>query len=121
MQRHGIVAGMGQLRVGQASRPVLNTVASSNLSRHTCCSGDPVCMLQMYGWQWGMFAPGIVGTVMGLLILLGVRDSPESSECAPAPASCLRSSPLRLLHARPPPRAAPRAAPAPPPVGYPPI
>ena len=34
----------------------------------------------MYGWQWGMFAPGIVGTVMGLLILLGVRDSPEASE-----------------------------------------
>ncbi|PSC74706.1 major facilitator superfamily isoform A [Micractinium conductrix] len=33
---------------------------------------------KMYGWQWGMFAPGIVGTVMGLLILLGVRDSPES-------------------------------------------
>ncbi len=33
----------------------------------------------MYGWQWGMFAPGIVGTVMGLLILLGVRDSPEAS------------------------------------------
>ncbi len=37
--------------------------------------------LQMYGWKWGMFAPGIIGTVMGLLILLGVRDSPEASEC----------------------------------------
>lgn len=35
----------------------------------------------MYGWQWGMFAPGIVGTAMGLLILLGVRDSPEASAC----------------------------------------
>ena len=35
----------------------------------------------MYGWQWGMFAPGIVGVVMGALILLGVRDSPEASEC----------------------------------------
>lgn len=28
--------------------------------------------LQLYGWKWGMFAPGIVGLVMGLVILLGV-------------------------------------------------
>ncbi|KAK9864915.1 hypothetical protein WJX84_009121 [Apatococcus fuscideae] len=29
------------------------------------------------GWKWGMFAPGIVGVTVGLLILLTVRDSPE--------------------------------------------
>lgn len=33
---------------------------------------------RMYGWQWGMWAPGIVGLVMGVLILFAVRDSPES-------------------------------------------
>lgn len=36
-----------------------------------------------FGWQWGMFAPGIVGVVMGLLILAGVRDSPESAGFLP--------------------------------------
>ncbi|KAI7837430.1 hypothetical protein COHA_008742 [Chlorella ohadii] len=41
---------------------------------------------KMYGWQWGMFAPGIVGTVMGLLILLGVRDSPEAVGYPPVEA-----------------------------------
>lgn len=30
------------------------------------------------GWQWGLFAPGIVGLVMGFIILAGVRDSPEA-------------------------------------------
>ena len=38
---------------------------------------------KMYGWQWGMFAPGCVGLVMGLFILLGVRDSPESAGFLP--------------------------------------
>lgn len=51
---------------------------------------------KLYGWQWGMFAPGIVGVVMGLLILAAVRDSPEAigyppvearKEAAPAPAA----------------------------------
>ncbi|EFN51043.1 hypothetical protein CHLNCDRAFT_141550 [Chlorella variabilis] len=41
---------------------------------------------KMYGWQWGMFAPGIVGTAMGLLILLGVRDSPEAIGYPPVEA-----------------------------------
>ena len=31
-----------------------------------------------YGWRWGMWAPGAVGFTVGLLLLLGVRDSPES-------------------------------------------
>lgn len=51
-------------------QPSLNPMPPTHMHPH----------LQMYGWQWGMFAPGIVGTVMGLLILLGVRDSPEASE-----------------------------------------
>lgn len=38
---------------------------------------------KMYGWQWGMFAPGIVGVVMGALILVGVRDSPEAAGFLP--------------------------------------
>jgi sugar phosphate permease len=38
---------------------------------------------KMHGWQWGMFAPGCVGLVMGLFILLGVRDSPESAGFLP--------------------------------------
>lgn len=31
-----------------------------------------------YGWRWGMWAPGAVGFTVGLLLLLGVRDSPEA-------------------------------------------
>ena len=31
-----------------------------------------------YGWRWGMWVPGAVGFTVGLLLLLGVRDSPES-------------------------------------------
>lgn len=31
-----------------------------------------------YGWRWGMYAPGIVGIAVGLLILLIMKDSPES-------------------------------------------
>ncbi|KAL4438466.1 hypothetical protein ABPG77_000114 [Micractinium sp. CCAP 211/92] len=41
---------------------------------------------KMYGWKWGMFAPGLVGTVMGLLILAFVRDSPEAVGFPPVEA-----------------------------------
>ncbi|KAL3139964.1 hypothetical protein ABBQ38_004251 [Trebouxia sp. C0009 RCD-2024] len=30
-----------------------------------------------YGWKWGMWAPGIVGLVVGLGLLFAVKDSPE--------------------------------------------
>ncbi|KAL0031772.1 hypothetical protein WJX79_006580 [Trebouxia sp. C0005] len=30
-----------------------------------------------FGWKWGMWAPGIVGVVIGLLLLVAVKDSPE--------------------------------------------
>ncbi len=30
------------------------------------------------GWRWGMWAPGIIGVVVGLAVLLFVRDSPEA-------------------------------------------
>ena len=33
---------------------------------------------KLYGWQWGLWAPGTIGVIMGLLILIGVKDSPES-------------------------------------------
>uniref|UniRef100_A0A1D2ACF3 Major facilitator superfamily (MFS) profile domain-containing protein n=1 Tax=Auxenochlorella protothecoides TaxID=3075 RepID=A0A1D2ACF3_AUXPR len=38
---------------------------------------------KMYGWKWGMFAPGIVGLAMSVLILAGVRDSPEDAGFPP--------------------------------------
>jgi len=41
---------------------------------------------RLYGWQWGMWAPGLVGLVMGVLILLAVRDSPESVGFPPVEA-----------------------------------
>lgn len=41
---------------------------------------------KMYGWRWGMFAPGIVGIVMGVLILAGVKDSPQSAGFPPVEA-----------------------------------
>lgn len=37
----------------------------------------------IYGWRWGMWAPGIAGFVMGALILLAVKDSPESAGFPP--------------------------------------
>ncbi|KAK9819760.1 hypothetical protein WJX72_002066 [[Myrmecia] bisecta] len=30
------------------------------------------------GWKWGMWAPGIVGVTVGILLLLALRDSPEA-------------------------------------------
>ena len=38
---------------------------------------------KLYGWQWGMFAPGAVGLIMGILILLGVKDSPRAAGFPP--------------------------------------
>ena len=31
-----------------------------------------------YGWRWGMWAPGAIGLVMGVLVLFLCKDSPES-------------------------------------------
>ncbi|XRB19043.1 MFS domain-containing protein [Pseudoscourfieldia marina] len=33
---------------------------------------------RIYGWQWGMWAPGIVGVVMAVFVLYLVGDSPEA-------------------------------------------
>lgn len=33
---------------------------------------------RIYGWSWGMWAPGMIGLIMGCALLLSVRDSPES-------------------------------------------
>ncbi|CAL8466766.1 g6302 [Coccomyxa elongata] len=30
-----------------------------------------------YGWKWGMWAPGLTGLAVGLILLFVVRDSPE--------------------------------------------
>ncbi|KAI8100349.1 hypothetical protein M9435_006833 [Picochlorum sp. BPE23] len=42
---------------------------------------------KMYGWQWGLFAPGVIGITMGILVLLGVKDSPESAGFSPVERS----------------------------------
>eukprot|EP00889_Picochlorum_renovo_P005293 jgi/Picre1/32323/NNA_007669.t1 len=42
---------------------------------------------KMYGWQWGLFAPGLIGITMGILVLLGVKDSPESAGFSPVERS----------------------------------
>jgi sugar phosphate permease len=36
-----------------------------------------------YGWRWGMFAPGIVGLVVGLLLLVTIKDSPQAAGFPP--------------------------------------
>lgn len=35
------------------------------------------------GWRWGMYAPGIVGIVLGLILLGVTKDSPESAGFPP--------------------------------------
>lgn len=46
-----------------------------------------------YGWQWGMWAPGICGIVIGLLVLLAVRDSPEAIGYTPVEAAPVAAPP----------------------------
>lgn len=48
---------------------------------------------KMYGWQWGLFAPGVIGLLMGMLILLGVKDSPESAGFPPVEAGSTKAKP----------------------------
>lgn len=38
------------------------------------------------GWRWGMWAPGLIGVVVGLAVLLFVRDSPEAVGFPPVEA-----------------------------------
>lgn len=38
------------------------------------------------GWRWGMWAPGLIGVVVGLAVLLFVRDSPEAVGYPPVEA-----------------------------------
>uniref|UniRef100_A0A6U9RBK6 Major facilitator superfamily (MFS) profile domain-containing protein n=1 Tax=Picocystis salinarum TaxID=88271 RepID=A0A6U9RBK6_9CHLO len=35
------------------------------------------------GWQWGMWAPGIIGAVIAVFLLFAVKDSPESAGFPP--------------------------------------
>lgn len=30
-----------------------------------------------YGWQWGMWGPGMIGLVVGLFVLVTCKDKPE--------------------------------------------
>lgn len=31
---------------------------------------------KMFGWRWGMWIPGCMGLIMGVFVLLAVRDEP---------------------------------------------
>jgi sugar phosphate permease len=35
------------------------------------------------GWQWGMWAPGVIGLVVGCVLILGVKESPVSAGYSP--------------------------------------
>ena len=35
------------------------------------------------GWKWGMWAPGMIGVVVGCILLLGVKDKPETAGFLP--------------------------------------
>ena len=35
------------------------------------------------GWKWGMWAPGMIGVVVGCILLLGVKDKPETAGFQP--------------------------------------
>jgi sugar phosphate permease len=41
---------------------------------------------KLYGWRFGMFAPGAVGLAMALLVAFAVRDSPEAAGFPPVEA-----------------------------------
>jgi sugar phosphate permease len=36
-----------------------------------------------FGWRWGMWAPGLIGCVVGLGVLAAVRDRPQDSGFPP--------------------------------------
>eukprot|EP01026_Neomeris_dumetosa_P058917 TRINITY_DN5499_c0_g1_i5.p1 TRINITY_DN5499_c0_g1~~TRINITY_DN5499_c0_g1_i5.p1 ORF type:complete len:538 (+),score=63.90 TRINITY_DN5499_c0_g1_i5:62-1675(+) len=45
-----------------------------------------------FGWRWGMYAPGIIGLVMGSIILLSIRDSPAAVGYKPVEAPKAKKS-----------------------------
>ena len=38
---------------------------------------------RLFGWQWGMWAPGIIGVLMAIMVLFLVDDSPERAGYPP--------------------------------------
>jgi sugar phosphate permease len=36
-----------------------------------------------YGWRWGMWAPGLIGLAMALLVGAAVADSPQAAGYPP--------------------------------------
>ncbi|GMH43125.1 hypothetical protein BSKO_11047 [Bryopsis sp. KO-2023] len=41
----------------------------------------------MKGWRWGLFAPGAVATIMGIIGIFAMRDSPEAAGYPPVEAT----------------------------------
>ena len=35
------------------------------------------------GWKWGMWAPGMIGVVVGFILVLGVKEPPYCGFVAP--------------------------------------
>lgn len=44
------------------------------------------------GWQWGMWAPGIIGLLVGSLVLIGCKDKPEDIGFPPVEPSVPKPS-----------------------------
>ena len=48
---------------------------------------------KLYGWRFGMFAPGAVGLAMALFVAFAVRDSPEAAGFPPVEAPAVAEAP----------------------------
>lgn len=48
------------------------------------CAGN---CAKSFGWRWGMWAPGLIGCAVGLLVLAAVRDKPTDLGFPPTDAS----------------------------------
>eukprot|EP00878_Enallax_costatus_P019444 GHUV01020515.1.p1 GENE.GHUV01020515.1~~GHUV01020515.1.p1 ORF type:complete len:354 (+),score=105.03 GHUV01020515.1:441-1502(+) len=48
-----------------------------------------------FGWRWGMWAPGLIGCVIGLLILAAVRDKPTDLGFPPVDAPAAAAAPAQ--------------------------
>jgi sugar phosphate permease len=46
-----------------------------------------------FGWRWGMWAPGLIGCAVGLLVLAAVRDKPSDLGFSPVDAPAKAAAP----------------------------
>jgi sugar phosphate permease len=43
------------------------------------CAPQVGSVAKAYGWRWGMWAPGLIGAAMALLVGAAVADSPQAA------------------------------------------